>query len=77
MDLSLLCFDIQEMIGQQVDVIRETNNNKIKFNNVINKINEIYIELEDYNMGVELYTLDDPIIYSEFYFEGDSFGNSF
>ena len=46
MDLSVLCFDIQEMVGKQVDVIREkiaeeTKQNKKQFFNVLLEIDQI------------------------------------
>ena len=46
MDLSLLCFDIQELIGQQVVVVRakiaeETKQNKTQFFNVLLEIDTI------------------------------------
>ena len=65
------------MIGKNVEIIRETNNNKNKFNHMINSINEIHIEFIDYNMGLELYTLEDQLTFNEFFLQGDSFGNKY
>ena len=43
MDLSLLCFDIQELVGQHVVIIRDTDKNKIKYDNVVNQMNNIFV----------------------------------
>ena len=42
MDLSLICFDIQSLIGQHVDDIRDAEKIKIKYDNVVIKMNSIF-----------------------------------
>ena len=56
MDLSVLCFDIQEMVGKQVEIVRakiaeETKQNKTQFFNVLLEIDIIGM-FGFYDMGL-------------------------
>ena len=52
-----LCYDILESVGKQVQIIRQTNNNKKKFNHMIKSYNlhneelrEAVIDLDENHM---------------------------
>jgi len=52
-----ICYDLLEMIGKNVEIIRETNNNKNKFNHMIKEyknhndnLREAIVDLDENHM---------------------------
>ena len=64
-----LCFDLMEMIGDNVETIRETNKNKIKFNSMINTYNKHNEELRESIIDLDENNL---ITYIQYYRKIDS-----
>lgn len=58
-----LCFDLMEMIGEEVKHIRETNKNKIKFNSLINAYNLHNEDLRDSIVDLEEEHMTTYILY--------------
>ena len=58
-----LCFDLMEMIGDEVETIRQTNKNKIKFNSMINAYNLHNEELRDSIVDLEEEHITTYILY--------------
>jgi len=58
-----LCFDLMEMIGDEVETIRQTNKNKIKFNSMINAYNLHNEELRDSIVDLDEEHLTTYILY--------------
>ena len=58
-----LCFDLMEMIGDEVETIRETNKNKIKFNSMINAYNLHNEDLRDSIVDLDEEHLTTYILY--------------
>ena len=64
-----LCFDLMEMIGDEVEIIRQTNKNKIKFNSMINTYNKHNEELRESIIDLDENNL---ITYIQYYRKIDS-----
>jgi len=58
-----LCFDLMEMIGDEVETIRQTNKNKIKFNSMINAYNLHNEDLRDSIVDLDEEHLTTYILY--------------